>query len=135
MKKGINVNCGYALVNGIVFSSVGEAEKYCSEHAGLSDKDIQTDSPVVLAKCQTIARTSLPMLKEILSKFEDAWLEELSNTKKQIEIRDSAKKSADVFLELYQHNVSESTGKMTGRYESMLLLQSYISVLESIIAY
>ena len=61
-----NTNCGYALVRGIVFGSIYEAEEYCTAKGYDPDVWIEADSDAVLSRCQQIARAALPCLCQAL---------------------------------------------------------------------
>lgn len=61
-----NTNCGYALVRGIVFGSIYEAEEYCTAKGYDPDVWIEADSDAVLSRCQQNARAALPCLCQAL---------------------------------------------------------------------
>lgn len=65
-----NVNAPYAIVNGIVFKSIYEAESYCQELGLDPNISIESDDPRALAKCRDVALKSIPILKELIRRQE-----------------------------------------------------------------
>lgn len=65
-----NVNAPYAIVNGVVFKSIFEAESYCQEVGLDPNFSIESDDPRALAKCQDVAAKAIPVLKELLHRQE-----------------------------------------------------------------
>ena len=61
-----NVNAPYAIVNGVVFKSIYEAESYCQELGLDPNLLIESDDPRALAKCRDVALKSIPILKELI---------------------------------------------------------------------
>jgi hypothetical protein len=128
-----NSNCGYALVRGIVFSSIYEAESYCTAHKLDVNTEIESDNPLVLAKCKQIAATTLPMLRLLQEQFRDKY----DNLQKEYSIKNKARNEAetqgDMRLSLYQSYVTESIGKIDGFFHGMGLIDTYINTLENVL--
>lgn len=128
-----NGNCPYALVNGIVFSSIYAAESYCAREGLDVNTSIRSDDPEVLAECQKIARATLPMLREIQKHFRVSWDSVRKDVEGKAAARDAAEAKHELGWEVYQDWVLEAVGRSTGFYDCMVLIAPYIETLERVL--
>ena len=128
-----NGNCPYALVNGIVFSSIFDAESYCTREGLDVNTNIRSDDPEVLVECQRIARATLPMLREIREHFRRSWADVRAEVQEKAAARDTAKKKQELGWQVHQDWVLEAVGKSTGFYDCMVLINPYIETLEKVL--
>lgn len=128
-----NSNCPYALVNGIVFPSIFDAESYCTREGLDVNTSIRSDDPEVLAECQRIARATLPLLREIQKHFRRSWDGVRAEVSEKAAARDVAKEKHELGWQVYQDWVLEAVGKSTGFYDCMVLIGPYIETLEKVL--
>jgi len=128
-----NTNCPYALVRGIVFSSIYEAESYCTAHKLDVNTEIEADDPRILAKCKQIAEFTLPMLHAAQERFRSNWNSLRADCHAKITARNEAQARHDMLLSMYQDETTEALGKSNGFYSGMVLLQTYITTLENVL--
>lgn len=128
-----NSNCPYALVNGIVFPSIFDAESYCTREGLDVNTSIRSDDPEVLAECQQIARATLPMLREIQNHFRRSWDGVRTEVSEKAAARDAAKEKHELGWRVHQDWVLEAVGKSTGFYDCMVLIGPYIETLEKVL--
>lgn len=127
-----NVNCGYALVQGIVFGSVFEAEEYCTSQGYDVNAWIEADDPKVLAQCQQIARNMLPGLRLLRNNASVLFYDLCAKCTAEAEARDSAKEKREIGWEVHEDWVHEACGKVSGCHECMSIIDAYIMILERI---
>lgn len=127
-----NVNCKYALCNGIVFPSVFAAEAYCTANGLDVNESIQSDDPAVLAECKRIATSLLPTLKYIKSQEDTAHGMVSDELTRKVKARNEAEEQAYLGWEVHNDWVNQAIGKSNGFYECTKILWDYISVLESV---
>ena len=128
-----NTNCPYALVRGIVFSSIYEAESYCTAHKLDVNTEIEADDPRVLAKCKQIAEFTLPTLRAAQDNIKSVWNGVQADVQRKIADRNEARERHDMLLSMYQDDATEALGKSNGFYACMILLQPYIDTLERVL--
>ena len=128
-----NVNCSYALVNGIVFPSVYAAESYCTCHDLDVNECIQADDYEVLQECKRIARTTLPILLALREASRTRWDKIRSDVSEKAKRRDAAKERHEIGWEVHQSWVDTAIGKVDGFYEHMTLLNGYIDTLQRVL--
>lgn len=125
-----NVNCGYALVGGIVFPSIFAAEEYCTREGLDPNVWVEADDPAVLQKCQDIARATLPMLREIRAELRRGWVGELEAVNRADAALDAAK--MDLGRSYYQDRVIKASGEAHGYHSCMVKMEPYIETLDRI---
>ena len=128
-----NSNCGYALVRGIVFSSIYEAESYCTAHNLDVNTEIESDNPLALAKCKQIAVATLPILRALQEHSQSIWVSLRTDFHAKIKRRNEARVYHDFLVSLYEEEAAESLGKSNGFYCGMVLLRNYINTLENVL--
>lgn len=128
-----NYNCGYALVDGIVFPSVYAAESYCTRNKLDVDAHIQADDPSVLAECKRIARTTLPVLRDLQAKCRRKWAQVRQDCDTKAAARDEAERKNELGWEVHQDWVLEAVGQVAGFYDCMKVIGPYIDVLENVL--
>ena len=128
-----NSNCPYALVNGIVFPSIFDAEGYCTREGLDVNTCIQSDDPEVLAECQRIARATLPMLREIQKRLHRGWDGVRKDVDEKAAARDAAEAKHELGWKVHQDWVLEAVGRCTGFYDCMVLIGPYIETLEKVL--
>lgn len=136
-----HVNCPYALVNGIVFRSIFDAESYCTTTGLDVNEYIESDDPRVLAKCAQIAVFSLPVLRESLRRAERQREIIHADEQKIVVERDSWQAALDakadlwssVQLKLCKERLEHKIGEWMGCWEAIKILRYDIETLESVI--
>lgn len=128
-----NINCGCALVNGIVFSSVYAAETYCTREGLDVNMWIEADSPEVLSCCHQIAKISLPGLRLL----KDTCLAEFyllsDDVAAKTKARDVAESKHELEWEVHNGWVDRAGGAVSGFYDCMKYIDRYIETLERIL--
>lgn len=132
-RKFKNTNCGYALVRGIVFGSIYEAEEYCTAKGYDPDVWIEADSDAVLSRCQQIARAALPCLRQALE--EQRILCETLGREARAEAAalDAAEGKHELGWEVHRDWLQHAAGKVGGCYDGMEIIHRRITMLERII--
>lgn len=128
-----NVNCGYALINGIVFGSIYDAEAYCTRENLDVNTWIEADSPEVLSRCQQIAKITLPGLRLLKDNCSILFRSLCAMSEKKATARDEAEKTHELGWEVHNDWVIRAGGKVSGCYDCMELVSEYIATLERII--
>jgi hypothetical protein len=128
-----NTNCGYALVRGIVFGSIYEAEEYCTAKGYDPNVWIEADSDAVLSRCQQIARAALPCLCQALE--EQRILCEILGREARAEAAalEAAKEKHELGWEVHRDWLQHAAGKVGGCYDGMEIIRRRITMLERII--
>ena len=127
-----NVNCGYALVNNIVFGSIFAAEKYCMREGLDPNIWIRADDQETLAECKRIAYAALPIIRELKTVFFLQWDSMREDTEKCVVEREKAKNACELGWEAYSDRAMLAAGKCSGFYECAVQLFDYIATLERI---
>ena len=127
-----NTNCGYALVNEIVFGSVFEAEEYCTREGLDVNAWIEADDPEVLARCQQIAATSLPTLRKLQADCRAVFDRLCKASRQRAAERDAAAEKRELGWEVYQDWVLQAGGEVGGCYDCMKAVDDYIMTLERV---
>lgn len=128
-----NTNCGYALVRGIVFGSIYEAEEYCTAKGYDPDVWIEADSDAVLSRCQQIARAALPCLCQALE-VQRILCETLGReARAEAAALDAAKEKHELGWEVHRDWLQHAAGKVGGCYDGMEIIHRRITMLERII--
>lgn len=127
-----NVNCGYALVRGIVFGSIFDAEEYCTSQGYDVNAWVEADDPSVLVRCQQIARDTLPRLRLLRNNASVLFYELCAKCQAEAAARDSAKEKRQIGWEVHEDWVHEACGKVSGCHECANLINTYIMTLERI---
>lgn len=128
-----NVNCGYALVRGIVFPSIYAAESYCTSHGLDVNTEIESDDPRVLAKCKQIAEFTLPVLRAIKERVTQDFDKQCAKCEAEVKARDSAEINHELGWEVHKDWAREAAGEVGGFYNCMILLDPYIETLEKVL--
>lgn len=128
-----NINCGYALVNGIVFGSVYDAEEYCTREGLDVNTWIEADSPEVLSRCQQIAKNSLPGLRLLKDRCSVGFDLRSDDVKVKAKARDAAKGKHELGWEVHNAWVEEAIGTVSGFDDCMMYIYGYIETLERIL--
>ncbi len=128
-----NTNCGYALVRGIVFGSIYEAEEYCTAKGYDPNVWIEADSDAVLSRCQQIARAALPCLCQALE--EQRILCETLGREARAEAAalEAAKEKHELGWEVHRDWLQHAAGKVGGCYDGMEIIHRRITMFERII--
>lgn len=128
-----NTNCGYALVRGIVFGSIYEAEEYCTAKGYDPNVWIEADSDAVLSRCQQIARAALPCL--CLALEEQRVLCETLGREARAEAAalEAAKEKHELGWEVHRDWLQHAAGKVGGCYDGMEIIHRRITMFERII--
>lgn len=128
-----NTNCGYALVRGIVFGSIYEAEEYCTTKGYDPNVWIEADSDAVLSRCQQIARSALPCLCQALE--EQRILCETLGREARAEAAalEAAKEKHELGWEVHRDWLQHAAGKVGGCYDGMEIIHRRITMFERII--
>lgn len=128
-----NINCGYALVNGIVFGSIYDAEEYCSAHGYDVNTSIEADNPETLKRCQQIAKAALPGLRFLKEQCSELFYLFSDEVKAKADARDKAKVRRELGWEVHQEWVLQAIGKTSGCHDCMTKIMDYIFMLERIL--
>lgn len=128
-----NTNCGYALVRGIVFGSIYEAEEYCTAKGYDPDVWIEADSDAVLSRCQQIARAALPCLCQALEE-QRILCETLGHeAKAEAAALEAAEEKHELGWEVHRNWLQHAAGKVGGCYDGMEIIHRRITMFERII--
>ena len=128
-----NINCGYALVRGIVFPSVYAAKSYCTAKGLDVNTEIGADDPRVLAKCKQIAKFTIPTLRAIQECFVQGFNAACAKCEAEVKARDAAEINHELAWEVHNDWVRDARGKVGGFYDCMVLLDQYIETLEKVL--
>ncbi len=122
----------YALVDGIVFGSIYQAEDYCTLYGVDPNACIDADDDRVLLRCQQIAHTVLPTLRflrdELIARHEI--LGSKRDTKRN-ELR-QANAERKIGRSVYNDYYKEAFGKVEGCRECITIISRYIYMLECV---
>lgn len=128
-----NTNCGYALVRGIVFGSIYEAEEYCTAKGYDPDVWIEADSDAVLSRCQQIARAALPCLCQALEE-QRILCETLGHeARAEAAALEAAEEKHELGWEVHRNWLQHAAGKVGGCYDGMEIIHRRITMFERII--
>lgn len=128
-----NTNCGYALVRGIVFGSIYEAEEYCTAKGYDPDVWIEADSDAVLSRCQQIARAALPCLCQALEE-QRILCETLGHeARAEAAALEAAEEKHELGWEVHRNWLQHAAGKVGGYYDGMEIIHRRITMFERII--
>lgn len=130
--KFANVNCPYALAEGIVFSSIFEAEEFCTLEGLDPNYCIESDSAEALKKCKEIASTTLPILYETRKRYQRVFHELLEDVSKKADDVNNPDKMKELGSSIYRLWLQEAQGKLSGFYLAMEDLNKQIETLERI---
>lgn len=130
-----NVNCGYALVNGIVFPSVYAAEEYCTREGLDVNTWIKADDPAVLVECKRIAAVTLPSLREMQKQAQRQWEAIREDLQLKSAARNKARDENQYSWELWvrEERVHEGIGKVHGFYDCMKIIDDYAWSLQGVL--
>lgn len=128
-----NTNCGYALVHGIVFGSIYEAEEYCTAKGYDPGVWIEADSDAVLSRCQQIARVTLPCLRKLLEDQQALYGTICKKARAEAAALRAAEEKHELGWEVHRDWTEHATGAVDGCYGSMVLLHKHIEMFERII--
>lgn len=128
-----NTNCGYALVRGIVFGSIYEAEEYCTAKGYDPDVWIEADSDAVLSRCQQIARAALPCLCQALEE-QRILCETLGHeARAEAAALEAAEEKHELGWEVHRNWLQHAAGKVGSCYDGMEIIHRRITMFERII--
>lgn len=126
-----NVNCGYALVDNLVFDSIRAAENYCISQ-GYDPAWVEADSDDALLKCKQIASTALPCLRHLLDEQRKLFETLCKRSRSEGATLDAAKAKHELGWEVHEEWANHAAGEVSGCYSSMDLLHKRINTYERI---
>ena len=129
-----NVNCGYAIVRGIVFPSVAEAEKYCRDHELDPKCWLHADSPTALAECKRAAHAALPILRYLLDLLARDMQRMDADIEAKLAARDRVYKESPLPIDAegYQARLAEACNKALGYGEAERVVRNMVNELNRI---
>lgn len=127
-----NVNCPYAIVDGIVFNSIFEAEEFCTREGLDPNYCIESDSEEALKKCKETAAAALPVLYETRCRYQRIFHELLKDDSAKADAVNDPEKMKELGSSVYRFWLQEAQGKVSGFYMAMEDLNKQIEMLERI---
>lgn len=133
MKNNIkNVNCGYALVENMIFSSIRDAEVYCNSK-GIDVGRIKYDDRDVLNECKMIAGVTLPLLEEIKEHINRELYSARDSFNKTVRARDEEKNRNQIGWDMMSEElINRAIGTLEGIYRCLDILYTYIHMIERV---
>lgn len=132
-KYKTNVNLPYAKVGLRVFSSLFEAETYCTTHDFDVDNAIEYgDSEELKSEVQKIAIIQKAVLRGILEALDSHSKKISIELEQAVKARDNAEKNRDLLFGYYKEKVNGIIEKNSGVYEAREIVWKVLEELEKI---